>query len=151
MGSPFVKTKNKTLDIILKEANLKPNQEFIDLGCGDGIVVRTAVKKYNVKGIGVDINPLLIYRAKLINHLQHTQKIRFIKQNIFDTDIKKADIIYIFLLPKFLVKLKSKLRHESKKNALIISHGFQIEGWEKYMFKTIKSKPFSTFYYRLHS
>lgn len=151
MGSPFVKTKSKTLDMILEEAGLKPKQLFIDLGCGDGIVVRTAVKKYKVKGIGVDINPLLIYRAKLINYLQRTPRIKFLKQNIFDADIKNADIVYMFLLPKFLVRLKSKLKNETKKSALIISHGFEIEGWEKFKIKTIKNKPFSTFYYRLHS
>lgn len=151
MGSPFVKTKSKTLEMILQNADLKPKQEFIDLGCGDGVVVRTAYKKYKIKGIGVDINPLLIYRAKLLNYLQHTSRVKFLKQNIFDADIKTADVIYMFLLPKFLVRLKSKLKNESKKKALIISHGFEIEGWEKYKIKTIKNKPFSTFYYRLNS
>ncbi len=151
MGSPYVKTKTKTLETILQEANLKPNQVFIDLGCGDGIVVRAAVKKYKVVGTGIDINPLLIYRAKIINFFAHAGKITFLKQNIFDADIKKADIIYLFLLPKFLVKLKTKLKNESSKKALIISHGFQIDGWEKYMIKKIDNKPFSTFYYRLHS
>jgi hypothetical protein len=60
-------------------------------------------------------------------------------------------MLVLFLLPKLLVKLKDKLQKESKKNALIISHGFEIEGWKKYQIKKIKDKPFSTYYYRLHS
>lgn len=151
MGSPYVKTKNKRIEVILSYANLKPKQRFIDLGCGDGIVVRYAVQKYKVYGTGIDINPLLIYRAKIMAVLQKLKGIKFRKENIFKADIKKADVIYLFLLPKLLVKLKDKLQKESKKNALIISHGFEIEGWKKYQIKKIKDKPFSTYYYRLHS
>lgn len=151
MGSPYVKTKTKRIEVILNNADLKPKQKFIDLGCGDGIVLRTAVKNYHVLGVGIDINPLLIYRARIVSYLEKTKSIRFYKKNIFEADISKADVIYMFLLPKLLVKLKEKLETESKKRALIISHGFEIEGWRKYMIKKIKDKPFSTYYYRLHS
>ena len=151
MGSPFVKTKSKILENIFKEINPKPNQLIVDLGCGDGKIIRFAAKKYKMRGIGVDINPLLIWRAKLLANLEHVHSVKFLKKNIFDAEINKADIIYIFILPKFLVKLRNKLQTESKKNALIISHGFQIVGWEKYLIKKIKGKPFSTFYYRLDS
>lgn len=151
MGSPYVKTKRATLEEILSNADLKPKQRFVDLGCGDGIVVRMAVKRYKVLGVGIDINPLLIYRAKIINQFQKNKSIKFYKQNIFKADIRNADVIYMFLLPKLLVKLKEKLLKESKKNALIISHGFEIEGWKKYEFKKLKNKPFSTYYYRIKS
>ena len=151
MGSPFVKTKSRTLDRVFKEANLKPNQLIIDLGCGDGKIVRTAAKHYKLRGIGVDINPLLIYRAKIMAKLEHLSSVTFYRQNIFDADISEADVVYLFLLPRFLVKLRAKLKNETKKDVLIISHGFQIEDWSKYMIKKIEGKPFSTFYYRLHS
>lgn len=151
MGSPYVKTKRKVLELILKGANLKPKQKFIDLGCGDGVVVRTAIQQYKVQGTGYDINPLLIFRAKILNRLHKTPSARFYKKNIFNADISKADVIYMFLLPKLLVKLKSKIKNESKKKALIISHGFEIVGWKKYLAKKITNKPFSTYYYRLNS
>jgi hypothetical protein len=47
--------------------------------------------------------------------LQKLKGIKFRKENIFKADIKKADVIYLFLLPKLLVKLKDKLQKESKK------------------------------------
>ncbi|QQG43897.1 MAG: methyltransferase domain-containing protein [Candidatus Roizmanbacteria bacterium] len=151
MGSPYVPTKKKELINFLKEARIKKGQIFLELGCGDGRVVKTAVKEYAAKGIGIDINPTLIFWAKFIAKLTKVSGIEFKVQNIFKTDVSKADFIYLFLMPKLLEKLKTKFEEESKKNAVIISHGFKILGWEKYNYKTIVNKPFPTYYYKLRS
>lgn len=147
MGSPYVATKNQRIDQILENANLKKNKIFIELGSGDGRVVRRAVEKYGVVGIGIDINPLLIFWAKLLS-LKYKNKLNFITQNIFKTDLKKADYLYLFLMPKLIEKLKIKMEKELKKGTLVISHGFKIIGWEKRLIKTIKVNPFWTYYYR---
>lgn len=149
MGSPYVATKKKELYLILEEAHLKKNQIFLELGSGDGRVVRTAVKKYRVKGIGVDINPLLNFLAKNIARLQRLDNITFKTENIFKTNFNNADVIYIFLMPGLIKKLKYKLETQTKKKVLIISHGFKIIGWEKKLIKTIKNKPFPTYFYNL--
>ncbi|MFH0979739.1 MAG: class I SAM-dependent methyltransferase, partial [Candidatus Roizmanbacteria bacterium] len=80
MGSPYVATSKKRIQEILKEANLKKGKIFVELGCGDGRIVRTAVKHYEVKGVGIDINPLLIYWAKILGK----NKAQFKVENIFD-------------------------------------------------------------------
>lgn len=146
MGSPYVATTNKRIDLILKKANLKKNKIFIELGSGDGRVVRTAVKKYGVYGVGVDINPLLIFWSRLLS-LKYKNKLKFITQNIFATDLRKADYLYLFLMPKLIEKLKPKLEHELKKGTIVISHGFKIDGWDKKIKDIIKINPFWTYYY----
>lgn len=148
-GSPFVKTRTDVIRHVLEEANIKKGMKLLDLGCGDGIVVRIAAKEYGIEATGVDVNFLLIARARIMKKIQGLTNATFLQQNIFDTDISQADIVYIFLLPHFLRKLQNKLKTESKKNALIISHGFQIDGWDSYKIKTIKNKPFSTFFYKI--
>ncbi len=148
-GSPYVPTEFKKINQILKMANLEKKKLFIELGCGDGRVVRTAVKNYQVQGIGVDINLLLIYQAKLLALIQKIQhKINFYHQDIFDTDLTKADYIYLFLFPNLIKKLTAKFDKELRKNTLIISHGFKIKGWGKKLIKTLPDKPFPTYYYR---
>jgi hypothetical protein len=52
MGAPYVPTSNKQLKAILDRAKLKESQVFVELGSGDGRIVREAVKKYGVQGIG---------------------------------------------------------------------------------------------------
>lgn len=147
-GSPYVPTKGKEADLILKEANLVKNSLFFDLGCGNGQIVRKAVSQYKVRGVGVDVNPLLLLIASTITKLRHLKNIKYKQENILDTDISKADTVYLFLMPRLIEKLVPKLERELKKEALVISHGFKINGWEKYLRKTIDNKPFPTYFYR---
>lgn len=120
----------------------------MELGSGDGRLVRRAVQLYGVRGIGVDINSLLIMLSKFIASRQHLLDVSFLNKNIFDVDLSNADCIYMFLMPETIKKLLPKMEKEIKKGALVISHGFKITGWEKKMTYMIKSEPFSTFYYK---
>lgn len=148
MGAPYVPTSKKHIDEILNKANLKKGQVFMELGSGDGRIVRRAVQVYEVKGIGVDINSLLIMLSKLLASRQHLADVTFLNKNIFKVDFSTADIIYMFLMPETIKKLLPKMEKEIKKGALVISHGFKITGWEKKITYMIKAEPFSTFYYK---
>jgi predicted RNA methylase len=149
MGAFYVPTSNKIIDEILKNAGLKKGQLFFDLGSGDGRVVRAAVKKYQVRGVGIEINPLLILVSWILAKMEKLNNIEFRRENLFATDIKNADVIFVFLMPETLKSLKSKIINECQKEVLFISHGFVVEGWEKYLQKKISRRDFSTYYYRL--
>ncbi len=149
MGAFYVPTKQKEVDFILKNANLKKGQVLFDLGSGDGRLIRTAVKKYKVKGIGIEINPLLIFYSKILAKIQKLNTIEFKRENLFRANIKEANVIFIFLMPDTLKKLSQKFLTECQKEVLIISHGFVIENWQKYLQKKIPHSPFPTYYYRL--
>ncbi len=149
MGSPYVPTKQKELLFFLKEAGIKKGQVFIELGCGDGRVVRAAVREYGARGFGLDINPLLIWWARLRTWFAGVRNIEYRTQNIFNADIAQADIVYLFLMPELIAKLSDKLNRELKEGSLVISHGFKVKGWEPYLEKTISHKPFPTYYYRI--
>lgn len=144
-GSPYVATKNKIIEEILKEVRLKKGKLFVELGSGDGRIVRTAVKKYKVKGIGIDINPLLVFWAKILGN----KNIEFRVENILETNLTKADYVYLFLMPKLIEKLSKKMENELKSGSIVISHGFPIIGWEKRLFKKLKAVPFPTYYYKI--
>lgn len=148
MGAPYVPTKKKELLHFLGEAGIKKGDVFIELGCGDGRVVRTAVEAYHAKGLGVDINPMLIYWARFKARMSHLTTIEFRIENILKTDISQADFVYLFLMPELVKKISDRLKKQAKKTAVIISHGFKVEGWEKYLYKTIDHKPFPTYYYK---
>jgi hypothetical protein len=51
-------------------------------------------------------------------------------RNFFHADVSQADIIYVFLMPEALKKLKMKLDKEAKPGGRILSYAFPIEGWE---------------------
>lgn len=150
MGSPYVPSKQKEVEFILSQIKFKNNATFFDLGCGDGRIIRTAVKKYQVIGIGYDINPILIFWAKFLANINGLKRnINFKTENILKISYKHAQYVYIFLMPDLIIKLKKILEHDLKKGAVVISHGFPVVGWEKKLFKKISHIPFPTYYYKI--
>lgn len=148
-GSPYVPTKKKVLGEILAAAKLKKGMKMLELGCGDGRLIIEAVKKYGVTGLGIDINPLLIKRAKMSATPSTAGRLTFRTQNLRDLNTKDYDVVYLFLLPELLAKYAPKWEKEAKKNSLYISHAFTIKRWEKFLEKSIHGKQYDTFYYRL--
>ena len=149
MGSPYVPTRQKDAELILAEAGLEKGKYLIELGCGDGRILRTAAKKYRVQGLGIDVNPFLTLIARTKARCQKLKMIKFQTKNIFATDTRQADYVYLFLMPALIAKLKPKLERELKPKTIIISHGFAVKGWEKKQYKILVRRPFSTYYYRL--
>lgn len=150
MGSPYVATRNKVILDILKEVKFKRNGLFVELGSGDARIIRVAVKKYHLKGLAVDINGLINLWAKILSKFDKTnKKIIYKTENIFDTDLTKADYLYLFLMPGLLKKLVPKFDKELKKETTIISHGFPIKEYEKKLIKQVNRRPFPTYYYRI--
>ncbi len=149
-GAPYVPTNRKTILEILKESNLKKGKTFIELGSGDGRVTRLAVERFGVKGIGFDINPLLVFWSNFLAKLtiKDGQRIIFVRKNILEANLNHADYLYLFLLPDLIKKIKPKFEKELKKGTIIISHGFPILGWEKKCVKKIANNPFPTYYYK---
>lgn len=147
-GSPFVPSKKKELELILSKCNLKKGMVFMDLGCGEGRVVRMAVKKYKVAGIGIDVNPLLLLAAKIFSRLEKLRSIKFERKNILTYDLSSADVIYIFLLPSLITKLVPHFERSLKNNTLVVSHGFKIPEWVNFATYKIDHLPFPTYYYR---
>lgn len=148
-GAPFVPTSRRNMREILQLANLKKGQRFIELGSGDGRISRFAAKQYGVLSTGVELNLLLVIYAKMLARLQRISHTRFLRQNMFKANLSQADVVFMFLLPKTMQKLESKLLRECKNNVLIISHGFQIPGFKRYLILTTPRPIFSTYYYRL--
>jgi SAM-dependent methyltransferase len=145
-----VATNKKRILKILEAAALKKNKLFYDLGCGDGRVVIEAVKNFQVKGIGIDVNPILLKIAKLKAKYYKVSpgKIKFYRGDILKYDFKKADYIYLFLMPELIKKLKNQFK-KLKKGTLIISHGFKIEEWDRLLIKKIEDSPFPTYFYQI--
>lgn len=147
-GSPYVPTRQKEIDKVLKNAHLKAGLNFYELGCGDGRVCRLAASRYQMKAYGVDVNSILIWYARFLAKIKHVTNVEFKTQNIFATDLSNADVVYLFLMPKLISQLVPKLERELKKGALVISHGFKIVEWQDRLRKKIAGKPFPTYYYR---
>jgi hypothetical protein len=141
--SPYVPTKDDVASKILSHLKLKKGAKFIDLGAGDGRVVKIARDTFKLNAIGFEVNPMLQIYSKL------RYGITLSGTNLFKAPISNADIIYIYLFPKLIAKLEKKLTSEAKKGAIIICYSFPILGLSKKLTHTAKIGKRYAFYYKI--
>ena len=148
-GSPYVPTSTKWCHKILKEARLKKGRLLIELGSGDGRFLREARQLYGVSCVGLEINPLLIFYAKILIKLQNITNISYIRTDFFSYNLSSADYVYLYLLPNTIKKLKDKLLDECKPGTIIISHRFKVALPNNMLIKIVEVNGSKTYYYKL--
>jgi SAM-dependent methyltransferase len=127
---PFVVTPQSVVDAMLEMAQFKAGDRLVDLGCGDGRIVRTAAQRYRVQGLGVDLDPALILRAQALAIEQGVQTYcRFEVRDLYDTDLAAADVITLYLLPAVNLALRPRLM-ALKSGTRIISHDWDMGDWQ---------------------
>ncbi|MGB3759684.1 MAG: class I SAM-dependent methyltransferase [Rivularia sp. (in: cyanobacteria)] len=60
----YIPCNQEIVEAILKLAKINSQDILYDLGSGDGRVLITAAKKYQTRGIGIDIDPQRIEQAR---------------------------------------------------------------------------------------
>lgn len=128
---PYLPTPQEVVDGMLKLAGVHTGDTLIDLGCGDGRIVVTAAKRYGVQATGIDIDPERIADAKEnADKNGVTDKVRFIQGDLFETDLSKANVVTLYLLPSINMRLRPKLWKELKPGTRVVSHAFDMEDWQ---------------------
>ncbi len=123
----FVPTPQEVVDAMLKVAKVGPNDVIYDLGSGDGRIPITAARTVGARGIGIDIDPQRIREAnENAKTAGVTDKVRFLNQDLFTTDISEATVVTLYLLPSLNLKLLPKLNRELKPGTRIVSHAFDM-------------------------
>lgn len=129
---PFVPSSPEIVDAMLKMANVKKSDVVYDLGCGDGRIVIAAVKDYGAKrAVGVDIDPERITESKSnARKAGVTNRTEFRVGNLFETDIREASVVTLYLLPDVNRKLMPKLMSDLKPGTRVVSHAFDMGDWK---------------------
>ncbi|XHX79820.1 MAG: SAM-dependent methyltransferase [Stenomitos frigidus ULC029] len=129
---PYVPTPEAVVTEMLKLAGVSREDVVYDLGSGDGRLVVTAVKDYGARrGVGVDINPGLVRLSK-----ENAQKagvsdrVQFLQQDLFQTDLRDASVVTLYLLPEINLKLRPKLLSDLRPGTRLVSHAFTMGDWK---------------------
>ena len=123
-GALYVSTSLVRIHAWMQAVPMAQRHVMMDLGCGDGRVLREARKRYGVRAIGYEVNPLAYIRAKL-NTLGHRGiEVRY--QNFWKADLSKADVVFCYLFPDVLRLLSKKIGAEAKPGAVVVSANFSI-------------------------
>lgn len=130
-AGPYVPSPQSAVTSLLKLADIKPTDFVIDLGSGDGRIVLTAAKVFGASGFGVEIKDHLVKESNEAARIQGVaDRVKFITADLFKTDISKATVLTMYLLPHTVNMLKDKLLQELKPGTRILSHDYSIGDWE---------------------
>ena len=130
-GGPYVPTPTIVVDQMLRMGNVGAQDFVVDLGSGDGVIVLTAAQQYKARGLGVDIDPALV---KLSNaeakRLGIADRVSFEVQDVFKTDLSKASVITLYLLPSMMSNLRGKVFLEATPGTRVVSHDYAFGDWQ---------------------
>jgi SAM-dependent methyltransferase len=126
---PFITTPDNVVLTILNIAKVTAKDFVLDLGSGDGRIPITAAARFGARGLGVEIDPMLVKQSlenaktAKVDHL-----VNFKVQDLFQTDLSVASVITMYLLPDVNLKLKPALQ-KLEAGTRIVSHDWDMGDW----------------------
>ena len=127
---PFVPSPQVVVDEMLRIANVTKDDFVMDLGSGDGRILITAAKKFGARGIGVDLDETLIIQSEAAaDQAGVTDRVQFLRQDLFKTDLSRATVITMYLLPGVNMRLRPVLLN-LKPGTRIVAHDFDLGDWK---------------------
>ena len=127
---PYQPSSTEVVQAMLRLARVSAGDVVYDLGCGDGRIVIAAARDLGARGVCVDIDPRRIAEAREnARRAGVAERIRFLNQDLFDTDIGEATAVMLFLWPDINLKLRPKLRRELKPGTRVVSHWHDMDDW----------------------
>ena len=124
-------TPYEVVDRMLDVAKVRTGDIVYDLGCGDGRMVIAAAKKFGTRGVGVDLDPARIREARAnAKQAGVDGLVTFRVADMFQTDIREATVVMLYLLPELNRRLKPKLFAELRPGARVVSHDWDMGDWK---------------------
>ncbi len=127
---PDVRTPPAVVTEMLRLAAVGKDDVVYDLGSGDGRIIIAAAQETGARGVGVEIDPGLVAQsAARARRLGLSQRVTFIQQDLFRTDVSAATVVMLYLSPELNRRLRPKLLAELRPGARIVSHNFDMGDW----------------------
>ena len=128
----WLPTPEKVVDAMLRLADAGPEDVLYDLGSGDGRTAIVAVTRFGVREArGVEIRAHLLHRSRVeARRAGVGDRVKFVGEDLFGTDLSGATVVTLYLLPRLNVKLRPRLLRELRPGARIVSHNFGMGDWD---------------------
>lgn len=113
-GAPYVPSQRKYIRQAFKDLYpLSGEDVLVDIGSGDGIVLRLASQR-KAQAIGYEINPLLFIISRLLS--RNDGRVRIHLADFLLVPIPKTTtVVYTFTASRYVKKISDKLQNESNR------------------------------------
>jgi len=128
---PFVPTPLDVAQKMLEVAKVQPDDVVYDLGSGDGRIVILAAQKFGARAVGVELNSDLYEESsERIRKLGLQGRAQILHENMFEVNVRHATVVTLYLLTAVNERLRPMLERQLRSGARIVSHDFQVPGWQ---------------------
>lgn len=129
--APFVPSPTVVVEYMLKLAGLKSGEVLFDMGSGDGRTVIMAAKTFGARGVGIELREDLAKKALgSIHENGLDDRVTIVNDDMFNVNLTSADVVYLYLTTSANEKIKPKLERDLKRGARIVSHDYEVVGWQ---------------------
>ena len=127
----YVPTPPEVVAKMLEIANVTKDDVLYDLGSGDGRIPITAAQRYGARGVGIEIDSYYLrFAFDNLAKAGVADRVVFLNQDLFESDISPATVVTLFLLPRLNQQLMPKLKRELRRGTRVVSHQFDMgEQW----------------------
>jgi cyclopropane fatty-acyl-phospholipid synthase-like methyltransferase len=123
----FAPTPDDVVAAMLKAAKVTSVDVVYDLGSGDGRIPIAAARLYGARAVGIELDPALVREAAgRAREAGVSDKVRFVTDDLFTTDISAATVVSLYLTPFLNFKLLPKLNRELKPGTRVVSHQWEM-------------------------
>jgi tRNA A58 N-methylase Trm61 len=128
---PFVPTPLDVAQKMLEVAKVQPDDVVYDLGSGDGRIVILAAQKFGAHAVGVELDSNLYEESsEHIRQLGLQARAQILHENMFEVNVRHATVITLYLLTAVNERLRPMLERQLRSGTRIVSHDFQVPGWQ---------------------
>ncbi|MCE9596850.1 MAG: class I SAM-dependent methyltransferase [Spirochaetia bacterium] len=104
---PYEPSHPKVVEAMLNAGQVTAKDVLYDLGCGDGRIVIAAAKK-GATAIGADVDEERLIEARELAKAAGVEgRTKFLREDIFKTDISPATIVTMYLLDEVNLQMRS--------------------------------------------
>lgn len=147
--APYVTSPDYVVDAMLDLGQVGPGDYIIDLGSGDGRIAIAAAHR-GAFGLGVDIDPELVRESRKRAAEDGVQdRVMFVQQDLFETDISQASVVTMYLLQSLNLELRPLLLEELRPGTRVVSHNYHMGEWkpdDEVKFGNTEAMPWSVVY-----
>jgi precorrin-6B methylase 2 len=139
----YLPTPTEVVTAMLRMAKVGRDDVVYDLGSGDGRIVIAAVKEFGAaRGVGVELDATRVQEAnENARRAGVRDRVEFRQQDVFDTDVRPATVVTLYMGLAMNLKLRPKLLAELKAGSRVVSHAFDMGDWMPIETRTVTGRP----------
>jgi hypothetical protein len=128
--APYVPTPHEVVSRILELAEIQQGDVLHDLGSGDGRIVVAAAKRFGIRAVGFEIDPVLVKDSRqIIKRAGLEELVEIREQDIRAVDFSPASVVTMYLYPAANLRLRPVLMRDLRPGSRVISHDFDMGSW----------------------